>query len=109
MEKTGIHVPTWAEPKMMLIFNKYLGSDWLEKHDDPSQWERVDDIADEELWHTHYWLRVKLINFIRECVRKHWVTPYGKHILDSLGGQLSGCNSNHDRHLCHPSFRVLGT
>ena len=73
MEKTGIHVPTWAEPKMMLIFNKYLGSDWLEKHDDPSQWERVDDIPDEELWHTHYGLKVKLINFIRECVRKHWV------------------------------------
>jgi starch phosphorylase len=69
----GIHVPTWAEPKMMLLFNKYLGPDWLEKHDDPSLWTLVDDIPDEELWHTHYWLKVKLINFIRECVRKHWI------------------------------------
>ena len=69
----GIHVPTWAEPKITLLFNKYLGSDWLEKHDDPSIWELVDDIPDEELWHTHYWLKVKLINFIRELVRKHWI------------------------------------
>jgi starch phosphorylase len=49
----GIHVPTWAEPKMMLLFNKYLGPDWLEKHDDPSIWELFDGIPDEELWHTH--------------------------------------------------------
>ena len=69
----GIHVPTWVEPKMMLLFNKYLGPDWLDKHDDPSIWELVDDIPDEELWHTHYWLKVKLINFIRERVRKHWI------------------------------------
>lgn len=69
----GIHVSTWVEPKMMMLFNKYLGLDWLEKHDDPSIWELVDDIPDEKLWHTHYWLKVKLINFIRERVRKHWV------------------------------------
>ena len=25
----GIHVPTWTEPKMMLLFNKYLGPDWV--------------------------------------------------------------------------------
>ena len=69
----GIHVPTWTEPKIMLLFNKYLGSDWLERHDDSSIWELIDDIPDEELWHTYYWLKVKLINFIRERVRKHWI------------------------------------
>jgi starch phosphorylase len=69
----GIHVPTWVEPKMVLLFNKYLGPDWLNNYDDPSIWELVDDIPDEELWHTHYWLKVKLINVIRERLRKHWV------------------------------------
>ena len=69
----GIHIPTWVEPKMVLLFNKYLGSDWLEHHDDPSIWELLDNIPDDELWHTHYWLKVKLINFVRERVRKRWV------------------------------------
>jgi starch phosphorylase len=69
----GVHVPTWLEPRMMLLFNKYLGTDWLENHDDPSIWELVDEIPDEELWHTHYWLKTKLINVIRERARKRWI------------------------------------
>ena len=28
----------------------------------------------------------------------------GKHFLDSLGSQFSGCLSNHHRHLCHPGW-----
>ena len=69
----GIHVPTWLEPKIMLLFNKYLGPEWLDHHDDPSIWELVEDIPDEEFWETHYRLKTKLINFIRERVRKRWV------------------------------------
>jgi len=69
----GIHVPTWLEPKIMLLFNKYLGSEWIEDHDDPSIWELVDDIPNDELWETHSWLKTKLINFIRERVRKRRV------------------------------------
>jgi starch phosphorylase len=68
----GVHVPTWLEPRMMLLFNKYLGTDWLENHDDPSIWELVDEIPDAELWHTHYWLKTKLINVIRESARQRW-------------------------------------
>jgi starch phosphorylase len=69
----GVHVPTWLEPRMMLLFNKYLGTDWLENHDDPLIWELVDEIPDEELWQTHYWLKTKLINVIRERARKRWI------------------------------------
>ena len=69
----GIHVPTWLEPKIMLLFNKYLGSDWIEHHDDPLIWELVEDIPDDELWETHFRLKCKLINFIRERVRKRRV------------------------------------
>ena len=35
----GVHVPTWIEPKMELLFDKYLGPDWLDDHDDPAVWE----------------------------------------------------------------------
>jgi len=69
----GIHVPTWIEPKMQLLFNKYLDPDWLEDHDNPAVWELIDDIPDKELWQTHYWLKMKLINFIHDRARQRWV------------------------------------
>jgi len=84
----GIHVPTWADPKMVLLFNKYLGPDWLDKHDDPSVWERVDEIPDEELWRTHYWLKVKLINFIRERVRERWLKDRVNSSIASAEGVM---------------------
>ncbi len=69
----GIHVPKWLEPKMMLLFNKYLGPDWLANHDDPFIWELIEDIPDEELWRTHFWLKNKLVIVIRERIRQRWI------------------------------------
>ncbi len=69
----GIHVPTWIEPKIELLFNKYLGKDWLKEHDNEVMWKSVDDIPDEELWKVHNWLKIKLINFIQEQARRRWV------------------------------------
>jgi starch phosphorylase len=69
----GIHVPTWVEPKMELLFNKYLGPDWLKDNDNPATWELIDEIPDQELWQVHQWVKIKLINFVREQSRKRWI------------------------------------
>lgn len=69
----GIHIPTWIEPKMELLFNRYLGPQWLQEHDNPAVWDRIDEIPDKELWQTHYWLKMKLINAIRERARRRWL------------------------------------
>jgi starch phosphorylase len=58
---------------MEKLFNKYLGPDWLSHHEEAGIWDHVDDIPDEELWHTHYWLKIKLIDAIREKARQSWV------------------------------------
>jgi starch phosphorylase len=85
----GIHVPKWLEPKMMLLFNKYLGSDWLENHDDPSIWQLIDEIPDEELWQTHFWLKNKLVNVVRERARKRWIeNSIGPSIILAEGAML---------------------
>ncbi len=84
----GIHVPTWIEPKIELLFNKYLGTNWLEDHDNSVIWELIDDIPDRELWQTHYWLKIKLINFIREQVRKRWIENRMNPINVITGGTL---------------------
>ena len=68
----GIHIPTWIEPKMKLLFNKYLGPDWVDDIDNPLIWELIDEIPDDELWKTHFWLKIKLIDAIRERARQRW-------------------------------------
>jgi starch phosphorylase len=82
----GIHVPTWIEPKIELLFNKYLGPNWLADHDNPVIWELVDTVPDEELWQVHYWLKIKLINFIREQSRQLWIEDRVNPINVITGG-----------------------
>lgn len=68
----GIHISTWIDPKMQILFNKYLGPNWLADHDDPDIWKLIHDIPDEELWKTHYWLKMKLITRVMERARQRW-------------------------------------
>ncbi|MDX9787971.1 MAG: alpha-glucan family phosphorylase [Desulfobacterales bacterium] len=68
----GVHVPTWIEPKMKLLLDKYLGPQWLGAHDDAETWASLDDIPDDALWRTHFWLKVKLIDAIRDRARRRW-------------------------------------
>jgi glycogen phosphorylase len=82
----GVHVPTWIEPKMKLLLDKYLGVDWPDKHDDPAIWHHLDNIPDTELWQTHYWLKVKLIDAIRERARLRWADGGGSSSVMLAGG-----------------------
>lgn len=69
----GVHLRTWLEPKMKLLFDRYLGSGWIDDHDNPAVWHLVEKIPERELWQIHYWLKIKLIDHIRERCRQRWV------------------------------------
>ncbi len=69
----GVHLPTWLPSETQNLFNKYLGTEWLSRQDDPTIWERLADIPDAELWNLHYQLKQKLLGFLRERVRRRWV------------------------------------
>jgi starch phosphorylase len=84
----GIHIRTWLEPKMKLLFDRYLGAGWLDDCDNPAVWELVAKIPDQELWHTHYWLKIKLIDAIRERCRKRWVNDHVSPSILLSGGAM---------------------
>jgi starch phosphorylase len=84
----GIHVPTWIEPKMKLLLDKHLGSEWKEDHDNPLIWELIEKLPDEELWKTHYWLKIKLIDAIRERSRLRWAKERANPSIILSGGSL---------------------
>ena len=69
----GIHVPAWVGGAINKIYRKYLGPDWIDRHDDPALWERILDAPDEELWAAHVHLKRKLISMIRERARQRRV------------------------------------
>ncbi|MCB9418459.1 MAG: alpha-glucan family phosphorylase [Ardenticatenaceae bacterium] len=69
----GVHVPTWVSGEMGDVFSKYLGPDWLARHDDPTLWQKLADIPDSELWDVHLDLKRKLMSFLREHVRRRWI------------------------------------
>ena len=72
----GVHVPTWIASELDLLFTKYLGGDWYERHDDQTIWDAVLTIPDEELWAVRQSLRRYLFTFIRERARQRWTEEH---------------------------------
>ncbi len=72
----GIHVPTWIDRRLgNIVFNQYLGRDWLEKHDNPFIWELLDEIPDDLLWAQHRRMKTSLINKVKDRAREKWRDP----------------------------------
>lgn len=68
----GVHMSFWLARRMRLLFDRYLGMDWMEHMDSPDIWTRVDEIPDLEMWDVRRHLKRKLINYAIENARDHW-------------------------------------
>ncbi|MCF8093968.1 MAG: alpha-glucan family phosphorylase [Desulfobacteraceae bacterium] len=93
----GVHLATWLEPKIRLLYNRYFGEGWYNAHDNPAIWEFIEEIPDRELWQTHYWLKLKLIDHIRHKARSRWYSG------DTDPFQITGMGTMLD-----PSVLTLG-
>jgi starch phosphorylase len=68
----GVHAPTWIATELGQLFERYLGPEWVDRHDDIAFWNRVMEIPDEELWNVRLLLKRKLLAFVRERARSRW-------------------------------------
>jgi starch phosphorylase len=68
----GVHTRTWLARRMGVLFESYLGTDWLDHLDDTAMWEKVITIPDEELWAVRRHLKNKLVNYSNERTRQQW-------------------------------------
>jgi glycogen phosphorylase len=57
---------------MSELFRRYLGEDWIDRHEDPALWDAIHDIPDAELWAVRSSLRNYLFSFIRQRARALW-------------------------------------
>ncbi len=66
----GIHIRTHLSNDMHELLYRYIGDKFLQNPTDPEDWERVDEIPDEELWRTHERRRERLVAFARARLRQ---------------------------------------
>jgi len=69
----GVHSGTWLARRMRLLYDRYLGKDWMENIDDPDLWALVENIPDAELWAVRRHLKNKLVSYAIERARGLWV------------------------------------
>jgi len=69
----GVHTATWLARRMRVLFEKYLGADWLDHLDEEQTWEKVDAIPDNELWQVRLHLKRKLTFYALERTRQRWM------------------------------------
>lgn len=84
----GVHVSTWLARRMRLLFDRYLGSNWLDNADDPDLWDLIDTIPNGELWAVRRHLKRKLVSFAIERARRQWVSGSFHPVQVVAGGVL---------------------
>ena len=61
----GVHLPSWLNGDLAALYDQYLQPDWRERFADPTIWEQIKDVPDEELFEVHRRRKRRLINFVR--------------------------------------------
>jgi starch phosphorylase len=61
----GVHVPSWINGDLSLLYDQYIAPDWRDRAGDPAMWDLVEEMPDEELWEAHRRRKRRLINFVR--------------------------------------------
>jgi len=80
----GVHSGTWLARRLRLMYDRYLGREWMEETDDTSLFQSVFAIPDDELWAVRRHLKRKLAAFARERARAQWVTTR-RHPVQIVG------------------------
>ena len=65
----GIHLENWLANELESLYEKYIGPGWADEAMDPSIWEAIEQIPDEEIWHIHQRCREQLIVFARNRLK----------------------------------------
>ncbi|HEU0139918.1 MAG TPA: alpha-glucan family phosphorylase [Bryobacteraceae bacterium] len=64
----GVHLPSWLNTDLAMIYDQYLQPDWHERFHEPQTWDLVQDIPNQELWEAHRRRKRQLIAFVRDRV-----------------------------------------
>jgi glycogen phosphorylase len=93
----GVHLPTWMAPEVRELLDLYLPEGWVDRASDPSTWDRVKEIPDEELWAARNRLREQLVSF-----------AWSRSALDRLARGESSDSVEMAREVFDPAALTIG-
>jgi starch phosphorylase len=62
----GVHLQTWVNGDLAMIYDQHLDPDWREHNTDPKIFEGVKDIPSQELWDAHKKRKRRTVQFLRD-------------------------------------------
>ena len=66
----GVHTQTWLSKELTLLFDRYIGADYLHMGEDSSIWQNIKKIPDIEIWEAHQRRKEQMISFIRQHIEQ---------------------------------------
>jgi starch phosphorylase len=64
----GVHAYTWVSPEMDDLLSRYVLPSWSEA--EPSEWARLENVRDDELWRVREQGRERLVAFVRTRLKR---------------------------------------
>ena len=73
----GVHMPTWAASEWRRFYEKHFDKNFYLDQSNPNIWEKIYNVADEEIWDIRKTLKNRLVNYIREQFKDNWLKNQG--------------------------------
>ena len=64
----GVHMRSWVANEMRNLLDTYVGVDWCSKDFDKTNWDKIADIPDKALWHTHIEIKGRLVDYVKKII-----------------------------------------
>ena len=72
----GVHYHTWTASAWQNLYLKTLGKEFLNDLSNQKYWSKIQDVDDEIIWDIRQKQRAKLVNFVKNKVRRNWIRRY---------------------------------
>lgn len=92
----GVHLQTWMSKQLTVIFNRYVGPEYLHASEKKSVWNNVLYIPDNEIWEAHQQRKEQMISFIRNRIRQ----------IEQERGIVS--SDNNKKQILHNKYLTIG-
>ncbi|HET9579959.1 MAG TPA: alpha-glucan family phosphorylase, partial [Usitatibacter sp.] len=73
----GVHAPSFLAPEMAEIFDRFIGTGWNQRLDQPGSLDEVMKIPDHVFWSTKQHLKSRMLHLVRRRVRQQNVRNQG--------------------------------
>ena len=73
----GVHMPTWTAREWKKLYEKTFGKNFYDDQSNADIWEKINEVSDEEIWATRCAVKERLIDYINNQIRTHWIKTQG--------------------------------